>query len=252
MSSSTPDFRFEICSALVSSWLKKIRMPPDTFERHTLVATLAESPSSMLDVGGIKGELAIFLPETEITTINIEGEDADAHFDGDRLPFADGEFEVAVSLDVLEHIPAQDRALHFRELARVARRKVIVCCPLGTPEHVEAERTISAWHEDYTGRDHRFLSEHLENGLPTEAELESLAGSCNGSYRIRYHGDFRRANNVFQSSVRLRQQPNPKHVASYLRNKLDPRRDSQLEETSKPFTNRAFVEVDLIDSLAVA
>lgn len=205
----------------------------------------------MLDVGGIKGELAVFLPETEITTINIEGEDADAHFNGDTLPFADDEFEVAVSLDVLEHIPNRDRALHFLELGRVARRRVIVCCPLGTPEHVKAERDISEWHAAYTGRSHRFLEEHLENGLPTEAELESLAGSINGRCRIRYHGDFRAANDVFQSSVRLRQKPSPKHVASYLRNKLDPRRNFELEEFSSPLTNRAFVEVELVDSHAV-
>lgn len=232
-------------------WMQKIRMPPDTFERHALVARLAGSTESVLDVGGIKGELKAFLPDATITTINMEGENADEFFDGDRLPFPDDTFDVAVSLDVLEHIPVPGRDNHFVELCRVARRMVIVCCPLGTREHIDAEQAIADWYVEYTSKHHRFLEEHLENGLPTESELASLATSTSHPFRIMYHGDFRKANAAFASSVRLRRRPDPRHIANYLRFRLDPRRSFDIEESCTAFTNRAFVTIDLVDSTVI-
>lgn len=220
-------------------------MAPDTFERHRLIAELSASPESVLDVGGIRGELRTFLADATITTVNMAGEDADAHFDGDRLPFEDGSFEVAVSLDVLEHIPAEGRPLHFSELTRVARRKVILCCPLGTPEHIAAERELAEWYREITGEDHRFLTEHLETGLPSEIELREFASRTGLPWKIRFHGDVRRANLAFQHSTRLRHDPSPRHAFQYARVRLDPRRSLTLDTEAAPWSNRAFVEIEV-------
>ena len=231
---------------------RKLRMAPDTYERHRLIAELVGDPTDLLDVGGIKGELGLFLPDTGITTINMSGEDADTHFDGDELPFGDHEFEVAVSLDVLEHIPHDQRALHFSELARVARRKVIICCPLGSSEHVEAERELSAWFRDTTGQNHRFLNEHLETGLPGEDELNRLAQATGHPHRLRFHGDFREANLAFMASTRLRTARTPRSLVEYARIRLNPRRSLVLDENSSDHSNRAFVELEITPSQANA
>lgn len=201
-------------------------------------------PVNLLDVGGNRGELAAFMPGTEVITINVHGEDADFHFDGEALPFDDRSFEVAVSLDVLEHIPAEERRRHVEELTRVARRRVVLCCPLGTPEHVAAERELASWYASLTGGDHRFLAEHIQRGLPTEAELRALL-DCGENGSILFHGDFRRANETFRLSSVLRHRPGPIKALRYARRRLDPRRDLKLSPISNPFSNRAFLIFDV-------
>lgn len=221
-----------------------MRMPPDTFERHTLIAALGGAPETVLDVGGIRGELGLFLPASSITTINMAGEEADVHFDGDTLPFPDNFFELAVSLDVLEHIPAPERSRHVTELIRVASGKVILCCPLGGPEHAAAERELADWYVELTGENHRFLREHLEAGLPTESELGEIVARSRLPHRIRFHGDFRRANRAFEASTRLRTRPGLRSAIEYARIRFDPRRNLDLSERSFRHTNRAFIEID--------
>jgi hypothetical protein len=223
--------------------LAKLRMPPDTFERHSIIARLADPAGSVLDVGGVRGELGLFLPGAEVTTINIEGELADTHFDGTVLPFDDDSFDLAVSLDVLEHIPAGERARHFGELVRVARNQVVVCCPLGSPEHVAAEAALSSWYERTTGRPHRYLDEHLARGLPDEAELRRLADATGEDYRILFHGDFRRANEAFRRSSLLKNRATPANALAYARLRLDPRRSLRLDPMASAWSNRAFVDI---------
>jgi len=46
-----------------------------------------------------------------------------------RLPFGNDEFDVAVSLEVLEHLPVGTYDAARRELARIARRAIIVTVP---------------------------------------------------------------------------------------------------------------------------
>jgi 2-polyprenyl-3-methyl-5-hydroxy-6-metoxy-1,4-benzoquinol methylase len=46
---------------------------------------------------------------------------------GERLPFADGEFDTASAIEVLEHVPDPERTL--AEMARVARRWLLVSAP---------------------------------------------------------------------------------------------------------------------------
>jgi ubiquinone/menaquinone biosynthesis C-methylase UbiE len=46
---------------------------------------------------------------------------------GEDLPFADGEFDMACAIEVLEHVPDPERTL--AEMVRVARRHVLVSVP---------------------------------------------------------------------------------------------------------------------------
>jgi len=216
-------------------------MAADTRERHAIVSGLAGTPATVLDVGGVAGEMEAFLPAATVTSLNVGDESADVHFDGSRIPYGDDSFEVAMSLDVLEHIPAPQRLGHVEELTRVAARRAILCCPLGTPEHVEAERELAAWYRETTGGPHRFLEEHIERGLPTEEEIRELASEAGLEATLHFHGDFRRANRLFQLSTRLRQRPTPASLVGYASARFDPRRDRKLESSSRPRSNRVFL-----------
>ncbi len=219
--------------------LTRLRLPGDTVERHELVAQLVGAPGTLLDVGGVSGQLAAFLPGTSVTVINVNA-DGDLRYDGESLPFAGATFEVVTSLDVLEHVAPDRRENHLREALRVARRLLVSCCPVGTPEHVENERSSAAWYERMTGAPHPFLAEHLVLGLPTVAELERLAAAVGGE--LRFHGDFRRTDAAFRTAMLARHRPGPGTLWRYGRERLG-RSTSSLELSSRagPYANRAYI-----------
>jgi Methyltransferase domain len=211
---------------------RRLLHPRDTWERHVIVARAVERPGSVLDVGGRPGELAGFLPGSAVTALNVD-EPADVVVDGARLPFDDEAFDVVTSLDVLEHLPHERRRSHLEELVRVARRQVVVCCPLGTTAHMEAERELALWYRSETGRPHRFLEEHLAHGLPSEAELRELVRDLPFRFELAFQGDFRRTNEVFRASVQ-------KRLVRYGRELLRPA-DAKLAAAPTGVTNRAFL-----------
>jgi SAM-dependent methyltransferase len=83
----------------------------------------------VLDVGSRTGNLARVMADGKSRYISLDiAAPADVIGDLDGgLPFADGAFDTAVALDVLEHTDG----IHFamRELMRVARRNLIVALP---------------------------------------------------------------------------------------------------------------------------
>lgn len=86
---------------------------------------------------------------------------------GEALPFADRSFDLVVSADALEHIPADERPGFLAELVRVTGKTLILCCPCGA-QALEMDRKLVALCEQ-RGVDQRWAAEHLELGLP-EAE----------------------------------------------------------------------------------
>jgi methyltransferase family protein len=222
---------------MVPRSLRRLIMPADTRDRHVIVAKLCGTPDRVLDVGGVAGELELFLPGSQVTVLNVEGR-ADRIFDGATLPYPDRSFDVATSLDVLEHIPSPKREQHLRELARVARR-LVLCCPLGSAGHLEAERQLSAWYRGVTGEPHRYLEEHLERGLPDSAELERLASAAGLEFELLYHGDYREVNRVFRLSVEARRRP--RALLSYAAARVRRGRPGDLQAEPGPATNRVFL-----------
>jgi hypothetical protein len=87
------------------------------------------------------------------------------------LPFDDRSFDVAVSLDMLEHIPSDLRGQALRELVRVSRRAVVVGCPCGAPA-LAADRRLALFYGRIRRPIPAWLREHLDNGLPEAHELE--------------------------------------------------------------------------------
>ncbi len=226
--------------ARASSGIRRALLPDDTWSRHHTAARLLGSPASVLDSGGVQGLLALFLPKTRVITANVEPP-ADVLFDGERLQFPDSSFEAVTSLDVLEHLPPGARADHLAELSRVAANTVVVSFPLGTDEHREAEQSLARWYEDVTGTRHRFLEEHLSNGLPTECEMRRLVEEAGLPGEFIYQGDFRRTNDVFRLSVRARHERRPDLVLRYAAIRLAPARDDDLHARPTAWTNRMFL-----------
>jgi 2-polyprenyl-3-methyl-5-hydroxy-6-metoxy-1,4-benzoquinol methylase len=102
-------------------------------------------PSSVLDVGCGEGVLvhrwaATLGEHARIVGIDLEEESIQAGWArhaapnvsfeilrGDELPFADGEFDLASAIEVLEHVPEPERTL--AQMARCARRHLLVSVP---------------------------------------------------------------------------------------------------------------------------
>lgn len=210
-------------AAVLRTMTRRLGAAPDTWERHALAARLVGDAQDVLDVGGAAGFLSGMLPGRSVVTANLHPP-ADVVWDGGRLPFGAGTFDAVTSLDVLEHLHPADRPGHLGDLVRVARRRVVVCCPLGTPAHVALERTLSR------RRRSRFLLEHLEHELPSESELRALAVELPGTATFLFHGDFRLAAHRFRHPIAAR---------------LAPRRNLALHEQPGVATNRVFLVLEL-------
>ncbi len=141
------------------------------YERHQAVGALlgADRAGSVLDVGGLAGSLSRFMPAARVVALNVDGT-GDMTYAGDTLPFDDCAFDVVVSLDTLEHVSPGGRAHFMAECRRVACR-TLLGQPHGVPGHAAYEAKLDelycAVHGDY----HRWLHEHVRNGLPCEADL---------------------------------------------------------------------------------
>ncbi len=101
-------------------------------------------PQSLLDVGCGEGVLthqwAVRLRDRPVVGIDLDDPHLHAQWEGRRapnldyrvmkaeaLPFANGEFDCATAIEVLEHVP--DAAHTVSEMARVAQRHLLVSVP---------------------------------------------------------------------------------------------------------------------------
>lgn len=119
-----------------------------------------------------------YLPGFELVFSDIEAQPpAPVTFvraDATRLPFADGEFDYVVSMDVLEHVPRDRRPAFLAECARVAGRAAVVCCPIAAPGTARAEDDANAVFRLLSGSGYRWLDEHHDEGLPSADEVDAV------------------------------------------------------------------------------
>jgi len=182
--------------------MKSILLPFDVFERHQTIAHAIKPDQTVLDVGGGVDALSKFI-KNKVTVTNLKNGDILA--DGRALPIKDNSFDVVTSIDVIEHVSKKDRKKFIQELLRVARIRVIVSAPLGTKQHLEAEKKLlSLFKEKKMKSD--FIEEHVKKGLPTFSELKDYVQGY--SYRVFYSGDYRL--NRFLTMMDIKSLPNPK------------------------------------------
>jgi 2-polyprenyl-3-methyl-5-hydroxy-6-metoxy-1,4-benzoquinol methylase len=114
------------------------------FERTLDELFSAAAPTSLLDVGCGEGVLtqkwAQRLAPNRVVGLDLEDPVLQQEWTtrtepnleyrvqkAERLPFADGEFDVATAIEVLEHVPDPEHTV--AEMARVAQRHLIVSVP---------------------------------------------------------------------------------------------------------------------------
>jgi 2-polyprenyl-3-methyl-5-hydroxy-6-metoxy-1,4-benzoquinol methylase len=115
-----------------------------SFERTLDELMQRAEPRSLLDVGCGEGVLvhrwAQSLPGSRVVGIDLEEESIQAGWaqrqapnleyrtmPAEDLPFADGEFDLATAIEVLEHVPDPEHTL--AEMARCAERHLLVSVP---------------------------------------------------------------------------------------------------------------------------
>jgi 2-polyprenyl-3-methyl-5-hydroxy-6-metoxy-1,4-benzoquinol methylase len=121
-----------------------VRRLMSAFERHLDELLDVAAPASLLDVGCGEGVLvhrwAARLGDGRVVGIDLEEESIQAGWaerqapnleyrvmEAGNLPFADGEFELASAIEVLEHLPDPEHTV--REMARCARSHLLVSVP---------------------------------------------------------------------------------------------------------------------------
>lgn len=164
-----------------------LELPFDVYQRYKIIQDAIDILRSdgperfrILDAGGGAGPVSGFLPSDSVRIVDQSDCDLPNFQKADvlALPFKDGAFDVALSSDVLEHIPPDRREKFLDELWRVSRRYVLLAAPFHSPAAVQAEQILFEFIKTELQQEHQFLKEHLSHGLPdraaTQAYMERL------------------------------------------------------------------------------
>jgi hypothetical protein len=228
-------------TAALSRARYRLLVASDTAERHVLSARLLGDARSVVDVGGHK-LLGSYARIPKLVSVNVDPPaDVLIPRDDPTLPFEDGAFEASVSIDTLEHVPRPFRQGFIDELIRVASRRTVLCCPLGSPARNEAEVELNDWYRGLKGEDHPFVGEHIEHGPPTADELRAMFERPGHNVRLLFQGDFREANRQFRVSVENVHTGDLMRRARWVAFRAMNAGDFELRETPTAWSHRVFV-----------
>jgi ubiquinone/menaquinone biosynthesis C-methylase UbiE len=139
-----------------------------------VLATLTSRGKMILDAGCGEYGVAAFVEAKRVVGVDIPaaGRGTGDFVNGSilDLPFGDRSFEIAVSVDVFEHLPENLRERAVTELVRCAREVVVVAFPAGPKARAmdeEFERKLKAAGEAVPD----WLEEHLANPYPDAEQI---------------------------------------------------------------------------------
>lgn len=166
--------------------MNKLLLPYDIFERHKKVSEHIASSDTVVDIGGELNHLSQFCSPKKIVVANLNT--GDVIISKNKLPFSANSFDVACSIDVLEHIPKDKRKDFIENLIKISNNKVILSFPIGTKSHMEYETKIQKIlaSKNY---DIKYLKEHIKYGLPEKNEVLKLIGR--NKAKLFFSGDIR-------------------------------------------------------------
>lgn len=182
-------------------------IPFDQYERYQMIREAIQAaapiiapdrPLKVLDVGGYAqlrrgGEILLaraFLPEHTVYVLDQPACHLPGYFQGDgrRLQFADQCFDLVISCDALEHVPAEDRRAFWQELLRVSRAGVLLTAPFAHPQVVACEQALFDYiYRETNGFEQRQLREHAAYGLPDLDATLAMLGEL-GATGVAYPG----------------------------------------------------------------
>jgi len=151
----------------------------DQYSRYRACADLLTSITpetcSVIDVGsGGECLLGKFMPHHDVTYIdpllrlNPEKHANMIPDDFFSYDFKKKKFDFAVSIDTLEHIPAEKRQEFLLKLSSVVSQGLILAFPSADAgDAVATDRKLNESYHEFTGRDYLWLDEHIKYGLPS-------------------------------------------------------------------------------------
>lgn len=175
-------------------------LPVDQYQRYRIAAdaanALREGRRSMkiLEVGGYPPRLGHFLPDDEVLVTDAVEADEPGYMRADamNLPFSDKSFDGVISLDVLEHIPPDDRERFVKELGRTVSGFMVIAAPFddGNGLISSAEKALFDFIRENHGYEHKYLKQHINYGLPSINETISILHSGGWSVHTLSNGYF--------------------------------------------------------------
>ena len=165
-------------------WNRQLLLDPQLRYRAAvrLLQRLADLPApKILDVGSGPAGLAYFLKQPVVgVDVDFALQDLAVHpspivpvrASATMLPFHDRSFDGVVSMDTIEHLPKEYRALAIKEMLRVARRVLVIGFPFG-PASAGFDRE-ALLEERLRGNPLNWREEHVRHGLPDEETHRAL------------------------------------------------------------------------------
>lgn len=167
------------------------RYEPARVSRYLIMASLISqgvgTKAKVLDVGGKEGLLREFGVATTIIDMEYSDQPNFIHGDALNMPFKDNSFDITVSCDVLEHIPAEHRNKFVAEMVRVTKEFAIICAPFNQGGVAASEKAANKFYKEISGEDHRWLIEHIDNGIPNRKSIESFIKKQKLEYKFFKH-----------------------------------------------------------------
>lgn len=194
------------------------------FTRYMAVAQALGSIRSqnslkILEVGGRGNYLRRFLPNDDITVLDVIDSDEPNYVKGDgrKLPFKARQFDVVLSTDVLEHIQPNDRTKFIEEQLRVAKTAVIISGPVWSDRVVKTEKAVNDYYQSATGVNHPWLTEHIEYGLPKKALIEQLLSKRKLPFSVRHNQSLELWEEMVMVDMAVAMFGTPKIMAAFTR-----------------------------------
>jgi GT2 family glycosyltransferase len=156
-------------------------LPFDMFQRYMLTKEIfdcvrARVNNRILDAGGHPGVIWDFFPKDECVIVDLKVSERSNFVQADCkfLPFRDSSFDLVTNLDVLEHVPKQQRPVILKEFLRVSSRYVIFGGPFDSKDVRIAECRVRRYLRTELKREDEALLEHFEHGLLDAKVLRDL------------------------------------------------------------------------------
>jgi hypothetical protein len=177
----------------ITSRLKRLAYaPPDQYLRYAAISRVLHG--NVLELGSsTENRIAQWTDVASLirTDVTVSGA-VDVSASGTAIPFRDRSFDTVVAVDVLEHIPADDRRDQFLvEARRVARHRVVLTFPAGPGAHLQDRWLHEVARQRGLSSIAAFACEHLTSPLPDPSEVmqtflnEGWVVSCEWSTPLR-------------------------------------------------------------------
>lgn len=87
-----------------------------------------------------------------------------------NLQFRKNSYDVTISVDVIEHIPAGLREKAIFDMLKITKKMALIVVPIGEDAENQDKELHLHWKKIFSDKN-QFLEEHVQNGLPKTDEI---------------------------------------------------------------------------------